>query len=97
MGESLYCQARKGMEPLPQSIHRDVPELTIGARITRSFNCDTAGIPSITKQMLTQQLCELEPDGLPDRTVFPEVPPRVDYALTEKWRSLFPVIAAMRD
>ncbi len=53
-------------------------------------------IDGISKQMLTKQLRELERDGIISRTVFAEVPPRVEYALTEKGESLLPVIQAMK-
>lgn len=61
------------------------------------FGALQRAIPNITKQMLTKQLRELEADGLVTRTVYPEVPPRVDYALTEKGRSVLPVIEAMKN
>ena len=48
-------------------------------------------IPGITQHMLTTQLRDLEAHGLVRRTVFPEVPPRVDYELTEAARDLEPV------
>ena len=60
------------------------------------FGAMSRAIPTITKQMLTQQLRELEADGLLSRTVYAEIPPRVEYALTEKGKSILPVIAAMR-
>ena len=60
------------------------------------FGVMSRAIPGITKQMLTQQLRELEADGVLSRTVHPVVPPRVDYALTDRGRSLLPVIEAMR-
>jgi len=53
-------------------------------------------IEGVSKQMLTKQLRELEADGIITRTVFAEVPPRVEYALSKKGESLLPVIAAMR-
>ncbi|WP_174970484.1 winged helix-turn-helix transcriptional regulator [Burkholderia contaminans] len=52
-------------------------------------------IPGITQHMLTAQLRELEADGLITRTVFAEVPPRVEYDITEKARGLGPTIEAL--
>ena len=52
-------------------------------------------IPEITQKMLTQQLRELERDGLVEREVFPVVPPRVDYMLTDLGKSVLPVLEAM--
>lgn len=49
-------------------------------------------IPDISQKMLTATLKALEADGLINREVFPEVPPRVEYALTEKGKSLLPLI-----
>ncbi len=51
----------------------------------------------ITQKMLTQQLREMEKDGLVHREVYPEVPPRVEYSLTPLGESLKPVIHAMCD
>jgi DNA-binding HxlR family transcriptional regulator len=67
-----------------------------------SMGCDRFGelrraVPDISKQMLTRQLRELEADGVMSRTVFAEVPPRVEYALTERGKTLLPIIHAMRD
>ena len=52
-------------------------------------------IPGITQKMLTQQLRELESDGLVHREVFAEVPPRVEYSITDYGRSLQPVLGTM--
>lgn len=48
-------------------------------------------IPNITERMLTLQLRDLEKEGLLKRTVYAEVPPRVDYELTEIARDLIPI------
>jgi DNA-binding HxlR family transcriptional regulator len=52
-------------------------------------------IPGITQHMLTAQLRELEADGLVSRTVFAEVPPRVEYEITAKARGLGPTMEAL--
>lgn len=52
-------------------------------------------IPGITQHMLTAQLRELEADGLVSRTVFAEVPPRVEYQITPKARGLGPTMEAL--
>ncbi|AIR68998.1 MULTISPECIES: winged helix-turn-helix transcriptional regulator [Dickeya] len=52
-------------------------------------------IPGITQHMLTTQLRELEADGLVSRTVFAEVPPRVEYEITQKARGLGPTMEAL--
>lgn len=53
-------------------------------------------MPRITQRMLTKQLRALEEDGLITRTVYPEVPPRVEYALSPTGQRLRPVIDALR-
>ncbi len=52
-------------------------------------------IPGITQHMLTAQLRELEADGLVSRTVYAEVPPRVEYEMTPKARGLAPTMEAL--
>ena len=54
-------------------------------------------IPTISKQMLTAQLRELEEDGLIDRKIFAEIPPRVEYSITENGETLFPVLKAIEE
>lgn len=53
-------------------------------------------LPSVTQRMLTKQLRELEEAGLVLRTVYAEVPPRVEYCLTELGETLRPVVAALK-
>lgn len=55
------------------------------------------GLPRITDKMLAQQLRELEADGLIGREVYPVVPPRVEYSLTDSGRGLVPVLEQMRE
>ncbi len=55
-----------------------------------------ARISSVSSKVLTQQLREMEHDGLIRRKVFPEVPPRVEYSLTEMGASIFTVFKELR-
>lgn len=54
-------------------------------------------IPSATDKVLTQQLKEMEKDGLILREVYPQVPPKTEYSLTDFGRTLMPVLNAMCD
>ena len=62
---------------------------------TRRFNELQRLLAGITQRMLTLQLRELENDGIVHRKVYPQVPPKVEYSLTEFGRTLMPVIEAM--
>ena len=59
------------------------------------FNELVKRLPSITHRMLSKQLRDMEVAGLVARTVYPVVPPRVDYSLTPLGRSLEPVLQAI--
>lgn len=61
------------------------------------FSLLKKAIPQISKQMLVNQLRELEEDGIISRTVFAEMPPRVDYQLTFYGESLLPVIKTIQE
>lgn len=54
-------------------------------------------IPTVTQKMLTQQLKEMEGDGFVERRVFAEVPPKVEYRLTDLGKSLKPVLHALSE
>ncbi len=64
---------------------------------SRRFNELSRLLPKITQRMLTNQLRELERDGLVHREAFPEVPPRVEYSLTELADTLIPILLALKD
>ncbi|HOA06860.1 MAG TPA: helix-turn-helix domain-containing protein [Spirochaetota bacterium] len=63
----------------------------ISGRTVR-FNALRRELHGITQKMLTQQLRELEADGLLNRKVYAEVPPKVEYTLTEQAKNLLPVL-----
>ncbi len=54
-------------------------------------------LPQVTQRVLTQQLRELERDGIVHREVFPVVPPKVEYSLTPWGRTLEPIVLAMSE
>ncbi|WP_165089818.1 winged helix-turn-helix transcriptional regulator [Neisseria yangbaofengii] len=62
---------------------------------TRRFNELQRLLAGITQRMLTLQLRELENDGIVHREVYPQIPPKVEYSLTEFGKTLMPVIEAM--
>lgn len=62
---------------------------------TKRFSELKRSVTGITQKVLTSNLRDMEEAGLLTRTVYPEVPPRVEYALTETGRSLEPILDAM--
>ena len=64
---------------------------------TLRFNALSRALGPVTQRSLTKQLRELEADNIVHRKVYAVVPPKVEYSLTEKGRSLGPVIKALGD
>lgn len=62
---------------------------------TKRFGELHRSIPGITIKVLSRHLKELEADGIIQRKMFPEVPPRVEYSLTEKGRSLTSIMESL--
>jgi DNA-binding HxlR family transcriptional regulator len=69
-------------------------ELFHGNRRTNEF---LSALPGISTKTLTARLRELERNGLIKRTVFPEVPPRVEYSLTQKGKEVQPIMSALHE
>ncbi len=67
------------------------------SRQTLRFNKLYRHIPGITQKMLAQQLREMEDAGLVRRKIYPVVPPKVEYSLTEYGRTLDPLLTSMYD
>lgn len=63
----------------------------------RRFNELGRLVPAANTKTLTRQLRELETDGIVHRTAYPEVPPRVEYSVTDLGRSLRPIVDAMNE
>lgn len=64
----------------------------LGVDGTMRFNALRRAIPNITQKMLTQQLRELEADGMVRRKVYAQVPPKVEYSLTPFGGTIMPVL-----
>ncbi|HEY0256984.1 MAG TPA: helix-turn-helix domain-containing protein [Candidatus Methylacidiphilales bacterium] len=64
---------------------------------TRRFNELRRSMPGVTQKMLTQQLRQLEMDGLVSRKVFAEVPPKVEYKLTTTGKELSSLLVTLAD
>lgn len=69
----------------------------IRSRHWKRFGELKKSIGTVSQKVLTAQLREMEQSGLLTRTVYPEVPPRVEYTLTELGRSLKPILDAMQN
>ena len=65
-----------------------------GGKTLRFSDLERA-LPAVSQKMLAQQLRQLERDGIVQRTVYPEVPPRVEYHLTEWGQSLCPALDSL--
>ena len=63
---------------------------------TKRYNELTRSVVGISSKVLTENLRDLEKDGIISRVVYPEVPPKVEYSLTEKGEDLREVIEAMK-
>lgn len=83
-----YCLNRIGGKWKPVLIH-------LIRKGCNRFSMLQKAIPDISKQMLVNQLKELEEDNILQRSVYAEIPPRVEYTLTELGLSLLPLIEVM--
>lgn len=67
----------------------------LGKEGTKRFNELKSLMPGITQRMLVNQLRELESDFIVHREVYPVVPPKVEYSLTEQGKTLMPILESM--
>lgn len=71
--------------------------VTLHSNGTMRFNDKQKSIGEVSQRMLTVTLRSLEADGLIHRKVYPEVPPRVEYKLSERGESLMPLLQSLID
>ena len=64
---------------------------------TKRFNELQRGLPGVSPRTLSQRLQQMEGDGIVDKKIFPEVPPHVEYNLTDKGRTSSRIICDMRE
>lgn len=84
----VYCMNIIGGKWKPSIIHM--------IRTDRNrYSILLKNITEISKQTLTNQLRELESDGIIDRIIYPEIPPRVEYTITDYGKTLLPIIDSM--
>ncbi|MEO0900062.1 MAG: helix-turn-helix domain-containing protein [Bacteroidota bacterium] len=85
-----FCMSKIGGKWKPIILHL----ISKGAN---RFGILHRGIEGISKQMLTRQLREMEADGILHREIFAEIPPRVEYSLTDYGLTLMPIIKNMKE
>lgn len=84
----VYCMNIIGGKWKPSVIHM--------IRTNRNrYSILLKNITEISKQTLTNQLRELETDGIIERIIYPEIPPRVEYSITDYGKTLLPIIDSM--
>jgi DNA-binding HxlR family transcriptional regulator len=91
--ERCKCPAERTLEVIGG--RWKVPILWHLFQATRRFSELRRALDGVTQKMLTQQLRELESQGIVTRKVYPQVPPKVEYSLTADGKTLKPVVEAM--
>jgi DNA-binding HxlR family transcriptional regulator len=92
-GKTYHCTVEAALDVIGGK-WKPVILWALGDNVLR-FNELQKGLPGVNSKMLTKQLRELEEDGIITRTVYPEVPPRVEYAITDFGRTLIPILQAL--
>ncbi|NIK68401.1 MULTISPECIES: helix-turn-helix domain-containing protein [unclassified Paenibacillus] len=91
--ELSYCKVEPALEVITG--RWKIPILYMLFQGTKRFSELQKGIPNITKKMLTTQLRELEEHHIIQREVYPVVPPKVEYSLTDYGHTLEPLLTFM--
>jgi len=92
-GKSYHCPVEASLDVIGGK-WKPLILWELGDNVMR-FNELQKALPGVNTKMLTKQLRELEESGVIRRTVYPEVPPRVEYAITDFGRTLIPILEAL--
>jgi DNA-binding HxlR family transcriptional regulator len=92
-GKSYHCPVEAALDVIGGK-WKPLILWALGDNVLRFSELQKA-LPGVNTKMLTKQLRELEVDGVITRTVYPEVPPRVEYAITDFGRTLIPILQAL--
>lgn len=90
-GKEYYCHVELSLQVIGGK-WKPIILWHLGMDGTKRFGEIRRQIPNATQKMLTQQLRELEADGMVCRTVYPVVPPKVEYSLTALGESIMPIL-----
>jgi DNA-binding HxlR family transcriptional regulator len=94
-GKSYHCPVEAALDVIGGK-WKPLILWALGDEVMRFSELQKA-LPGINTKMLTKQLRALENDGVIKRTVYPEVPPRVEYMITEFGKTLIPILEALCD
>jgi DNA-binding HxlR family transcriptional regulator len=94
-GKSYHCPVEAALDVIGGK-WKPLILWALGDKILRFSELQKA-LPEINTKMLTKQLRALEEDGVIERTVYAEVPPRVEYMITEFGKTLIPILEALCD
>ena len=92
-GKSYHCPVEAALDVIGGK-WKPLILWALGDSVLR-FNELQKALPGVNTKMLTKQLRELEEDGVITRKIYPEVPPRVEYAITDFGRTLIPILQAL--
>ena len=92
-GKTFHCPVEAALEVIGGK-WKPLILWALGDEVMRFGELQKA-LPGVNTKMLTKQLRELEADGILSRRVYPEVPPRVEYVITDFGKTLIPILEAL--
>lgn len=92
-GKSYHCPVEAALDVIGGK-WKPLILWALGDNVLR-FNELQKALPGVNSKMLTKQLRELEEDGVITRKIYPEVPPRVEYTITDFGKTLIPILQAL--